>query len=193
MLATNIPFLVGGNIQLYYSLQVCLVFLVSLLTFIGLVLNIQLYYSLQVKHVQPPQLETHSYDAISTPSWEIQHGSESKSATADETREGPRSATRATGQRRQPTPIKEGRSLGNDWFKRQEPNGRTAWSPNYVDNEVKRGEKTLDLEPAKPEVELLVETTDGKHTEEHGHAGCTRANKSYVQQFSQCGKEDSTD
>ena len=71
MLASNIPFLVGGNIQLYYSLQVCLIFVVSLLTFIGLVLNLQLYYSLQVKHVQPTQLETHSYDAISTPSWEI--------------------------------------------------------------------------------------------------------------------------
>ena len=88
----------------------------------------------------------------------------SKSATADETKEGPRSATRATGQRRHLTPFKEGRSLGIDWFKSQEPDGRTTWSPNYVDNEVKRGEKTLDLEPAKPE----VEPTDGKHTNEHG-------------------------
>ena len=88
----------------------------------------------------------------------------SKSATADKTKQGPRSATRATGQRRHLTPFNEGRSLGIDWFKSQEPDGRTTWSPNYVDNEVKRGEKTLDLEPAKPEVEL----TDGKHTNEHG-------------------------
>lgn len=48
MLPNSFPFLQGSNIQLYYSYQVCLIF-VPLLTCIEPILNnIQLYYSYQV-------------------------------------------------------------------------------------------------------------------------------------------------